>query len=169
MRSIVLAIVVALGLAGCGLIGAGGRGVSSTSCENIISNARCNEQAAKVAARHPGAVSVDLVCAGVCDRAHGTGTATVTMPDGSTVHDTFAYVGGQAVVPAPICKGVPAVQCQEAATQIADDTGLVAPIVAITVTCVAKVPCTPQAGEVTIDVTFADGTRESSGYGWASS
>jgi hypothetical protein len=101
-----LALLLAAGaaLGGCGaLFGTGSHGFTSSGCENLSGGA-CEEQVARVAARHPGAKGVDLRCGvAACDRRGGSGTAVVTMPDGTTVQDVFSTMGAQAAVPAPTC------------------------------------------------------------------
>src|SRR5215203_6458687 len=91
------------------------QGVAS-SCSGFASGGACQEQVSTVAARHPGATSVDLACAAVCDRSGGAGSATVTMDDGSLARDAFGYVGDPAPMPVPACVGLAPDLCRQVAT-----------------------------------------------------
>jgi hypothetical protein len=67
--------------------------------------------------------------------------------------------------PAITCVGVPAGACARAVENIGSNGSRVPPA-AMRVTCTAPF-CSHREGAVTIDVVYADGTRSSSGYGWA--
>jgi hypothetical protein len=160
-------LTVAFVASGCGaLLGGAGAGVSSSSCANFTSSGACTEQADRVAARHPGAVSVDLTCTvGACDRRSGSGTAVVTMPDGSVVDDVFAYVGDPAPMPAPTCAGLAPDACRAVAVSAFAETAPSRRVIAISATCNAAA-CTATKGDATYAITFADGSQESGGMGW---
>lgn len=62
------------------------------------------------------------------------------------------------------CLGIPALTCNEHAAGIGP-SGSGARPVAIRITC-TRAPCTPQQGEASVEIVYADGTRSSSGFGW---
>jgi hypothetical protein len=165
-----LALLLAAGVApgGCGaLFGTGSQGFASSGCENLSSGA-CEEQVARVAARHPGAKDVDLRCGvATCDRRGGSGTAVVAMPDGTTVQDVFTYVGAQAAVPAPTCRGLPPDVCKTVADGQVDGIAPSMVVVAVDVACTSTV-CTAARGEAAVTVTLGDGSKQEGNVGWES-
>jgi hypothetical protein len=167
VRASVLAVVSAL-LAGCGLLlGPGGDAgmLASSSCA-MISGGACTEQAALVAARHPGATNVDLTCTvPVCDRRGGSGTAVVTLADGSTVRDLFAYVGDPGPMPVPTCIGLAPDVCRRVAESRVNDVWPSKRVVAVAVRCAAA-QCVANKGEAEVTVTLGDGSTEEGGFGW---
>ena len=167
-RGILSALLVAAGLAsaGCGsLVGTVTQTVGSSSCENMSGGA-CGEQVEKVTARHPGATGVDLTCTvATCDRKAGSGTAVVTMPDGTTVKDVFTYVGAQRAVPPPTCKGLAFDLCASSANGQVDGIAPSKVVVAIDVTCISTA-CTEDRGETEVRVTLADGSTQEGTIGW---
>jgi len=164
----VLLVAAGLVLAGCGLLGGSvSRGLTSSGCANIQSGGACQEQVDRVAARHPGATSVDLSCAvPVCDRKGGRGTAVVTMANGTTVNDTFVYTGDPAPVPVPSCTGMPLDACRHLAESQADSIPPSKRIVAIAVACTTA-PCTSDAGDASVTVTLGDGTKQQGSTSWS--
>lgn len=162
-----LVVASALSLSGCGLLLGQGLGGSTASsgCTGIRGGA-CIEQAEAIAARHPGATNVDLTCtAPVCDRRGGSGTAVVTLADGTTVGDAFAYVGDPGPDPVPSCFGLAIDVCRTVAASILDDTPPSRRVVAIEVKCsIAR--CVADKGETEVTTTLADGTKLESGFGW---
>jgi hypothetical protein len=162
-RAIRLAALM-LACAGCGF--ATTSSLNGSSCANMSGGA-CTEQVERVAARHPGAKTIDLECGvPVCDRRAGQGRAVVTMPDGSRVNDAFAYIGDQNPIPAPTCTGLAFDICQRVATSQADGVVPSRRIVAILVACTAS-SCTRSEGETMVTMTFADGAQEQGGAGWS--
>jgi hypothetical protein len=151
----------------CGLlVGQGMTSVGSSGCGGIVSDGACSEQVARVAARHPGATNIDLSCrVAVCDRKGGSGTAVVTLANGTTVNDTFAYVGDPAPPPIPSCTGIAPDLCRTQAESFADNVAPSKHIVAISVTCTAA-SCTAARGEVDIRGTLGDGSTEQLNAGW---
>ncbi len=153
-------------LAGCGLfLGTVTQRSGSTSCENMAGGA-CQEQADQISARHRGATQIDLKCSvPTCDRNGGSGTAVVTMPDGTTLNEVFTYVGVQGALPVPICKGLPIDACQNAASGSVDGIVPSKRVVAIEVTCTAPV-CLVSKGEADVTISLSDGSKQESGMGW---
>jgi hypothetical protein len=163
VRAAVWAMAVATVTGACGLTPAG---VSSASCGNIAGGA-CDEQIAIVAARHPGATSVDLECmAPACDRTGGHGKVVVTMPDGTTLDDTFAYVGDPNPPPPPQCRGLPVDVCRDTALQQAENVAPSKRIVAIAVACTSPA-CTAAQGEASVTIRLGDGSTEEHGTSWS--
>jgi hypothetical protein len=164
--SLVAALCATWLVAGCGILTGGGSvGVTSSSCRNMASGA-CDEQVAAVAARHPGATSIDLVCTvPTCDRRGGRGTATVTLGDGSRVNDAFAYAGNAVPLPAPVCTALAPDLCRRIAEESANDLAPAAVVTRIEVTC-ALGACTPQGGQVEVRLTLADGSVSELGHAW---
>jgi hypothetical protein len=164
-RVALLAVALAA-LAGCEvLLPQQGLAPPSSTCDRIVAGA-CREQAAVVAGRHSGATNVDLACtAPVCDRRGGTGTAVVRLADGSTVNDTFAYVGDPAPMPAPSCVGLAPDLCRRIAEEWVNDVSPSKRVIAVSVACPAA-PCTVDKGQVEITVTLRDGSTEGGGMGW---
>ena len=151
--------------AGFAMAACSGSGLSGASCGNISGGA-CSEQIEVVAARHPSARQVDLECsAPVCDRRAGHGTAVITMPDGTRLNDTFAYVGDPNPPPAPTCVGLALDLCRRLATSNADDIAPSRRIVAVNVACTGS--CTSNQGEATVTITLADGSQQQSGSSWS--
>ncbi len=154
---------VAVTLSGCGFLRGGG--LESMGCTNMPDGA-CQEQGDRIAARHPGATVIDLTCrVAVCDRAGGSGTAVVTMPDGATVNDTFSYVGDPAPMPAPTCVGLAIDVCRTAATGKFNETAPAKRVVAISITCISAT-CTDTKGEADTSLVFADGSTSEGAFGW---
>jgi hypothetical protein len=165
-----ITVVAAAGLlAGCGMGGPGRiemSGVPNISCRDMSGGA-CTEQAQAIAARHPGATDLSLDCSvAACDRKGGSGTAVVTLRDGSRVPDTFAYSGDPAPVPDPVCVEIDPVECGNvAAGQVADVVPPSKAIVRIEVTCTSAT-CTEDAGETCVAITLGDGSVQQSTVGW---
>ncbi len=154
-----LLAAASLGLSGCGMFlgGSVAQGLTSSGCTLIVGSA-CQEQVERIAARHPGATEIDIICtAPVCDRKGGFGTAVVTMGNGDKVNDTFSYVGDPTPLPIPSCTGAPLDVCRSLAAAQADSVPTTMRIVAIAVTCTAAA-CTANKGEAGVKVTMADGT-----------
>ena len=159
-----IAAAVALLLAGCGFLTQAS--VSSASCANIAGGV-CTEQIERMQARHPGATSIDLECsAPVCDRTGGRGTVVVTMPDGTRLNDTFAYVGDPNPMPAPVCTGMPPDACRNAAIEQADNVPPSKRIVGVRVDCTAPA-CTATDGSARVTVALADGSTEQHDTSWS--
>lgn len=161
-----LLLGASLVLGGCGaFVTTVTQTVGSSSCENMSSGA-CQEQVERVTARHPGAKQIDLKCTvATCDRRGGSGTAVVTMPDGSTVQDVFTYVGAQGAVPPPTCKGLPIDVCKTVADGQVDGVPSSKVVVAIEVTCTSPT-CTTAKGEADVTLTLADGSKQDGSVGW---
>ena len=161
-----LLVAMSVVLTSCGaFFGTVRQSVGSSSCENMSGGA-CEEQVERIAARHPGATQVDIMCAvATCDRKGGSGTAVVTMPDGTTVKDVFTYVGAQGAVPAPRCKGLPVDVCTSVADGQVDGVPPSMVVVAIDVTCTATA-CTAVKGETEVTLTLADGSKREGTVGW---
>jgi hypothetical protein len=138
---------------------------SSSSCTNLPAGV-CDEQVQAFAQRFPQAVSIDIECKALpCTRRAGAGTVVVTLADGTTRNDTFAYTGNPAPAPVPTCEGLPADMCQRMALSTWEDQRPSAAVVGIDVSC-AVASCTEEKGEVEITVTFADGSTSSGNQGW---
>ncbi|HYO44185.1 MAG TPA: hypothetical protein VES19_13380 [Candidatus Limnocylindrales bacterium] len=167
MARVALLVVAGAALAGCGLLvgeRAGG-GVASSSCA-VINGGACIEQTERIAARHPGATNVDLTCtAPVCDRRGGSGTAVVTLANGTTVNDVFAYVGDPGPIPIPTCIGLAPVVCLSVAESRVNDLPPSKRVVAIEVRCTLA-SCVADGGDTQVSVTMADGTKDEGGFGW---
>jgi hypothetical protein len=163
-----LALVVASSfvLTGCGaFLGTVTQTSGASSCENMSGGA-CDEQVRLVSGRHPGATQVDLTCTvPMCDRRAGSGTAVVTMPDGTTVKDVFSYAGVQGAVPPPRCKGLAFDVCSSAADGQVDGIAPSKVVVAIDVTCISTA-CTADRGETQVTITLADGSMHEGTVGW---
>ncbi len=153
--------------AGCGVFFGSnvGQGVGSVGCADMPGGP-CQDQADRLAARHPGARDIEITCtAPVCDRRGGSGTAVITLGNGTTVNDTFSYVGDPAPVPPPSCTGVPPDMCRSLAQGQVDGISPMKRILAIDVRCTAAV-CTPDKGEADVTVRLADGSTQQGGSSW---
>jgi len=161
----VLALVALLAGAGCSIVGTTTVGGSSGSCENMSSGA-CSEQLEAVGGRHPGAVSVDLVCRiDRCTRARGAGTAVITFGDGRRVNDTWSYVGDPRPMPVPTCAGIGQALCLQQAQEAFEDVAPSKAVVGIDIRCdVAR--CDERSGSATRIIRFADGTSEPGRASW---
>jgi hypothetical protein len=153
-------------VAACGLAGQGS--VRSASCGNVAGGA-CSEQIDRMQQRHPGATSIDIECsAPVCDRRSGQGRVVITMPDGTTLNDTFAYAGDPNPAPPPACVGLAPDLCRNLATQEVENMPPSRRIMAIQVTCIAPTGCNPAAGNASVSITLDDGTTQATETGWDS-
>ena len=184
LRRLVLVAIVAI--AGCGAP-AGGSGPPASpkvSCLGVPA-ARCDEAVASVARSLPNStpVSIDVSCvSGTCTLEAGSMDTLVTLADGSHLRgSTLSWndgAGGRAAVtvppvppiqgPAlpvtPQCVGVPMGQCQSLAqSSVASDAGRV--IVQIVVQCSDSM-CTDTKGEGSTVITYADGTTETTSWGY---
>ncbi len=164
VRSLVMAVAAVAFLAGCGLLpGHGFQG--GLVCEQMPS-AACREQLDRVAAWHADATEVTVTCTlPVCDRKGGAGTVLVTLADGSTVKETFAYTGDPTPIPAPACVGVAPDACLSLATSTVDGAPLSKSIRAISIACTAS-SCTSDKGEADVRVQFGDGSVAESNTNW---
>lgn len=164
-RGLPLAATIVLG--GCGLVGGPGAGsVQSTSCAQFLSGGACDEQARLVASRHPGATQVDLTCTSpVCDRKGGSGTAVITLGNGAKVTEAFVYAGNAAPIPAPACAGLAPAVCRKAADSVVDGMPPSKAVLSITVTC-SVAACTEARGDVEVSIRLADGSEQTSSFGW---
>lgn len=165
-----LLAAMALALAGCGLLGVPGSMPGpgfqgGGSCSEMPGGA-CQEQMELAAARHPTAVQLDLACTvAVCTRAGGAGSVVVTLANGTTVTETFAYTGDPNPIPAPACVGLAADLCRRVAASTVDSLPPSKRITSIGITC-SKAPCTRDRGETAVEVTYADGTGFTTNSGW---
>jgi hypothetical protein len=160
----VAASLAGVALAGCGLPGPVGAGVNSTCTD--ISGGACQEQVTLVAARHPGAESVELRCGvAACDRRGGAGSAIVTMQNGARVDDAFSYVGDGAPMPQPDCMGIAPATCRRFAEDAFENTAPSKRLVRIEIGCTTAV-CTDLQGEADVKLVYADGLTDESGIGW---
>jgi hypothetical protein len=126
----------------------------------------CQEQIDRAAARHPGSTNMDVACtAPVCDRKSGAGTVVVTLANGTTVKETFAYTGNPAPIPVPACTGIALDLCRSIATTTVDGLPPSKAIRAISIACTAS-SCTEAKGETDVRVQFADGSVAESSTGW---
>ena len=161
-------LAVAAVLAGCGLLPGS---VVAPGFQGSGSCATCPEGRARSRwtgrrARHPGSTKVDVTCtAPVCDRKGGAGTVVVTLANGTTVKETFAYTGDPAPIPAPACSGMAFDLCRSLATSTADGLPPSKAIRAISIACTAA-SCTEDRGEADVRVQFADGSEDQSSTGW---
>jgi hypothetical protein len=166
--SLLVVALAAVLLASCSFMG--GRTEihgSTSSCTNLPAGA-CDEQVQAFAQRFPQAQSIDIECRALpCTRAAGAGTVVVTLADGTTRNDTFAYTSNPAPAPVPTCEAIAADMCQRMARSTWEDQRPSAVVVGIDVRC-AVASCTEQKGEVEITVTFADGSTSSVNQGWES-
>ena len=160
----VLAVVAVL--AGCGLLpGSVAAPVGPGSCANVLEGA-CQEQIDRAAARHPGVTNVDVACTvGVCDRKGGAGTMVITLANGATVEEAFAYTGDPAPVPVPACTGIALDLCRGIATTTVDGLPPSKAIRAISIACTAP-SCTEDRGETDVRVQFSDGSEFHGSRGW---
>ncbi len=183
----VAALFLAVALAaGCGANGAsGGNGPSDPApspritCVGIPPE-KCDEAVASVQRSLPNeapeAIDVSCVSAG-CTATSGSMDTVVTLRGGRQLHAnplTWGGGGGLQVPPGmpalpvpPVCVGIPQEQCQQNAAGDFPDAAVHGGVVRIVVTC-KKNPCTNDAGEGDTVVTFADGTTQSIGWGYAS-
>jgi hypothetical protein len=159
-------VAVGTVLGGCGLLAGrvaapGGAG----TCSSILEGA-CDEQIDLAAARHPGVTNADVECTvPTCDRNGGAGTVVVTLADGTTVKETFAYTGDPAPVPAPACSGIALDVCRNIAATTVDGLPPSKAIEAISIACTAA-SCTEDRGEVDVRVRFSDGGEFRVSQGW---
>jgi hypothetical protein len=168
LRSVGLLLVVATVLAGCGLLPGGvpGAGFQGAGGCSAMPGGVCQEQLDLAAARHPGATQVDVTCtAPLCDRKGGSGTVVVTLANGATVTETFAYTGDPTPLPAPSCSGMAIDLCRSLATSAVDQLPPRKVIAAISIACTAS-SCTQARGDADVRVRFADGSEFASSTGW---
>ena len=178
----IAALVIAYGLsAGCGAA-AGPSGPAPSpriTCVGIPTE-KCDEAVASVKRSLPGTApeAIDVTCiSGGCTSSAGSMDTVVTLPGGGQLHAnllTWGNGGGGPVPPGlpglpplpvvPICLGVPEDKCREVAGSDFPVAAVHGGVVKIVVTCTRK-PCTNQKGEGTTEVTFGDGTTNSS-TGW---
>jgi hypothetical protein len=103
--------------------------------------------------------------------AHGSplrrraGIALATLLLATGCDDPATDASTAPVEPAVACIGVPAGACARAVEETGS-SGSSVPPAAIRVMCTAP-SCSDREGAVRIGVVYADGTRSSSGYGWA--
>ena len=159
-------LLAAAVLGGCGLVpGPVTAPVGPGTCANIPEGA-CQEQIDLAAARHPGVTNVDVACTvRACDGKGGAGTVVVTLPNGATVKEAFAYTGDPAPLPAPACTGVALDLCRSIATSTVDGLPPSKAIRAISIACTAS-SCTDDRGEVDVRVQFSDGSEFQVSQGW---
>ena len=179
-RLVILAVVA---IAGCVAPATSGPpGSPRVSCLGVPAE-KCDEAVASVARSLPNTapVSIEVSCvSGTCTPESGAMDTVVTLADGSQLRSsTNTWSNGQApanVGPAPVpvpppavepvCQGVPASMCRTMAESTpADDPGHGA-VIQIVVRC-TKPPCTDENGEGDTVTTFADGTTQTSGWGYA--
>jgi hypothetical protein len=181
-----LVLVAVLAIAGCSAPVANGGPAASPriTCLGVPAE-KCDEAVASVARSLPNSapVSIDVSCvAGTCTLESGAMDTVVTLGDGSQLRSTTlswddgGQGGGGGVGPAqpappapalpvaPQCVGVPLESCQSIAQSAANMGGQA--VIQIVVTC-TKMPCTDKQGEGDMVVTFADGTTNKSGWGYA--
>jgi len=180
-----LAAIAIVAIAGCGAPAASGPPASPRiSCDGVPTQ-KCDEAVASVARSLPNTVpvSIDVSCvSGTCTSEAGAMDTIVTLADGSQLRSsTLSWGnGGQGIGDAPIppappapapelavppqCIGVPAASCQSIAQSAVNMGEQV--VVRIVVTCGSS-PCTDKQGEGQMVVTFADGTTQSSEWGYA--
>ena len=157
-------VLLAAGLAACS-IGQRAAGAQSASCGNIPSGA-CDEQLERLGQRHPGAVQIDVECGPApCTRAFGSGKATMTQADGTTVTEAFAYAGDPGPMPVPICAGTAPGSCQAIAESVVENIRPSKQVAGIAIRCRVG-PCDASKGDVEVTITLADGTSEVTGYAW---
>ncbi len=166
VRPVGMLLVVAV-LGGCGL---GPGSVTAPegpgSCANMPEGA-CQEQIDRAAARPPGVTNVDAACTvRACDRKGGAGTVVVTLANGATVEETFAYTGDPAPIPVPACAGMALDVCRSLATSTVDGLPPTKAIRAISIACTAS-SCTQDRGEADVRVRFGDGSEFQTNSGWA--
>lgn len=138
----------------------------SASCDDIPSSF-CNDeiQSAANAAGAP-VEDVDIVCtAWPCTRARGTGTTTVTRPDGSTVMRPWTYVGDPGPQPVPQCIAVPDDICRAQVRDNIGDVPIHQHVTGIRVACTSG-PCDATSGDARIDYTFGDGSTQTVTTEW---
>ena len=87
------------------------------------------------------------------------------LADGSTVNDTFAYVGDPAPMPPPSCIGMAPGVCRKLAEAWVNDVSPSKRVVAVAVQC-TEAPCTADKGGAEVTVTLGDGSSEGGGMGW---
>jgi hypothetical protein len=157
-------LVVAAVLGGCGLVS--GHGFQGSAGCVMVPGAACREQLDRVAAWHADAAEVTVTCTvPVCDRKGGAGTVLVTLADGSTVKETFAYTGDPTPIPAPACSEVAPDACQSLATSTVDGLPLSKSVRAISIACTVP-SCTREKGEADVRVQFGDGSVAESNTSW---
>ena len=123
----------------------------------------------------PEAIDVSCVAAG-CNDSSGSMDTVVTLRGGRQLRAnplTWGDGGGQQLPPGmpalpvpPVCIGMPPGQCQQNAGGDFGDAAVHGGVIKIVVTC-KKNPCTDAAGEGDTVVTFADGTTQMHGWGYA--
>jgi hypothetical protein len=99
-------------------------------------------------ARFLGLALVAFVLTGACEEASPSSDPT----------------GGPVATPAVACLGVVASKCDAFVKEV-QGNGSLTPAVGIRIACTTA-PCTELAGQVTIDVQYADGQTSSTGQGW---
>jgi hypothetical protein len=176
LRRLVLVVAVVLVTTGCG--GFGGRdavldcvGLSPERCQQMHREA--------LGSVPPGAsvTSVSIRCTvPSCTEAEGEAEMTVVLVDGQRLVTGQGWAAAPAPAPAepapqlplpvdPVCLGVTDEQCVDFARSGADSVEVGgAAITRIVVRCIGV--CTPLKGEGTTDVTLADGTTQSSSWGY---
>lgn len=182
-----LALGAVVAIAGCGspATSAGPAASATVSCIGIPA-AKCDEAVASVARSLPNSqpTSIDVSCvSGTCTVESGAMDTVVTLADGSQLRSsTLSWgdggqgFGGGPIPPAPApapalpvapqCIGVPAASCQSIAQSSVSVGGQT--VVKIVVSC-GDSPCTDEQGEGEMVITFADGTTQTSGWGYAGS
>jgi hypothetical protein len=126
----------------------------------------CQEQVDRAIARHPGSIMVEVACTvPTCDRKSGAGTVMVTLANGETVKEAFAYTGDPASVPVPVCAGIALGVCRGIADNTVNGLPPSKSITAISIACTAS-SCTEDRGEVDVRVQFSDGSVFQVSHGW---
>ena len=146
-------------------------GIPDSTCREVVANARANAR--------PGSfpVTIRAVCAqAACTHASGEVTVEVLYSDGRRESSVMGWAGpaipgGDPGEPAPdlavapICHGVPAVQCRDMALAATDEGPPGSRVLSIVVRC-TQPPCTAETGDGDTVVTFSEGTRRESSWSY---
>jgi hypothetical protein len=148
-------------------------GVPGEKCQSAVVEAMADPATRS----HVRAITIRCT-APVCTMREGQTSVTVLLDDGSQLTTGSGWAAAEPAVPGPgrgqpvplpvkpVCIGVPPKHCEEFAQGSLDGLGPrpVDTIVSIVVRCEAGVACIETRGSGSTDVTFRDGTKQTSDW-----
>lgn len=148
-------------------------GVPAEHCQSAVIEAMADPASRS----HVRAITIRCT-APLCTIREGQTSVTVQLDDGSQLTTGSGWAAAEPAVPGPgrgqpvplpvkpVCIGVPQKHCEEFAQGSLDGLGdrPVDTIVSIVVRCEAGVACIETRGSGSTDVTFRDGTKQTSGW-----